>query len=64
MTPSQRNRMNHYLRRYAAAIEDKAFQGTIPAGESEAAAEAYARIDHELEHSRAALVRFMERLCR
>lgn len=64
MTPSQRNMMNRHLRRYADAIEGKAFQGAIPAGESEYAAQCYDAIDIELDAARSALVRFMERLCK
>lgn len=64
MTPSQRNLMNHYLRRYANAIESKVFQGTIPVRESTYAAQCYEAIDVELQAARAALVRFMERLCK
>jgi hypothetical protein len=63
VTPSQRNMMNRHLRRYANAVENKAFQGTIPYGESIAAAKAYDEIDIELERARSALIRFMERLC-
>lgn len=64
MTPSQRNMMNRHLRRYANAVDNKAFQGTIPYGESEAAAEAWDAIDIELERAHGALVRFMEGLCK
>lgn len=64
MTPSQRNMMNRHLRRYADAVDQKAFQGTIPAGESEFAAACWDAIDVELERARSALVRFMERLCK
>jgi len=49
------------INRFARACEDKAFQGTIPVGESEEAAEAYDAVDRELNKARACLERLVER---
>ena len=62
MTKSQRAQLARHMRRFADAVEEKAFQGTIPAGESIAAAEAYDAIDVELDRARMALVNFVERI--
>jgi hypothetical protein len=61
MSPSERNQFNRIVRRFARAVENKAFQGTIPAGESEFAAQCYDAIDVELDRARAQLVRFVEK---
>lgn len=49
------------INRFRAACEEKAFQGTIPAGESEYAARCYDAIDEELERAEAALRKLISR---
>jgi hypothetical protein len=49
------------IRRYAEACNEKAFQGTIPRGESDEAFEAYEAGDVELKQARFLLEKCIER---
>lgn len=61
MTDKLDKALDRVLNRFAAACDDKAFQGTIPRYESEASMAAWDAIDLELERSRAAVVRLFAR---
>jgi len=61
MTKQQRRAMLRALRRFENATRDDAFKGTVLAG-GEAGERVYAQIEREYELSRAALIRYIERI--
>lgn len=61
LTKRQRAQIKRALTRFENAVHDKAFQGTIPYGESDDAAEAYEAIDVELERSRELLMNLIDK---
>lgn len=62
MTKQHRRHFLRLLRAFENATREDDFKGTIPISESAAAADAYARIEHEYDRSRAALINFVERI--
>ncbi len=60
-TKRQRAALTRAINRFERAVEDKAFQGTIPYGESDEAAAAYEAIDVEYERSRQLLDAMIDR---
>ncbi|WP_372732950.1 hypothetical protein [Novosphingobium sp.] len=60
-TKGQRAALARAINRFERAVDDKAFQGTIPAGESDEAAAAYEAIDFEYERSRQLLDAMIDR---
>ena len=61
LTPQRKTVITRTINRFREACESKAFQGTIPAGESYAAAMAYQAVDDELEAAEIALRRLLEK---
>lgn len=60
MTSGQRAAMKRAINRFAAAVEEKAFDGTIP-WDCEAAEAEHDRIDQEFARSREFLEKLIER---
>lgn len=61
MNKTQRAHITRAINRFEAAVEEYAFRGTIPAGESEEADNAVAEIEWEYTHSRRLLENLIER---
>lgn len=61
MTPRQRAAIRRAMTRLEDAAQDKAFQGTIPAGESDYAFAVYEAVDVELERARECMLNLIER---
>jgi hypothetical protein len=61
LSKSRRAAIRRAITRYGEASQEYAFRGTIPAGESDAAAAAYEAIEHEHDRSRERLEALIER---
>jgi hypothetical protein len=61
-TPGQRAAVKRAITRFENAVYENAFKGTIPAGESDEAAAAYAAVEHEYSRARICLMRLLDRL--